>query len=366
MSPKPPTVAFYVSGHGFGHSVRCAELIRCLWAEEPALGVVVKTESPAWLFSALAGREVAVEPLISDVGVAQSDSLHVDKAETLKRARDFLSAWDGLAAKEAKVCRGAGVKLIVSDIPAVAFRIASLLGVPGLALANFAWDWIYEGYAIEEAGFAELVGPLREAYGLSTLLLKLPMSPAMDAFPRQRDIPLLVRTTDEPRDGLRERLGGLKPGERAVLLSFGGMGFGGIDMADLARLEKFRFLVFGEHAEAHPANVTVLPHRCDNHNEWVKAADIVVTKPGYGIVSECLAAGTPILHTSRGEFAEYPLLVDAIESHLPNRFVTREEFVAGRWTHLLEGLIDEERPEGPVVDCSGGEEAARAILEHLG
>ncbi len=29
-------------------------------------------------------------------------------------------------------------------------------------------------------------------------------------------------------------------------------------------------------------------------------------------------------------------------------------------------LIAEERPEGPVVDCSGGEEAARAILEHLG
>ncbi len=27
MRPKPPTVALYVSGHGFGHAVRCAELI---------------------------------------------------------------------------------------------------------------------------------------------------------------------------------------------------------------------------------------------------------------------------------------------------------------------------------------------------
>lgn len=364
MKDGAPTVAFYVSGHGFGHAVRCAELIRCLWAAEPALGVVVKTSAPAWLFSALSGREAAVEPLSCDVGVVQRDSLHVERAETLDVARAFLSTWDGLVAEEAEACRRAGVRLIVGDIPAVAFRIASALGVPGLALANFAWDWIYEAYAAEDGGFAELVPPLRDAYGSSALLLKLPMSPAMDAFPRQRPIPLLVRTTDEPREGLRERLG-LAPGDRVVLLSFGGIGFGGVDLAALGRLETFRFIVFGDPAEAAPDNVTVLPHRCANHHEWTQAADIMVSKPGYGVVAECLAAGTPILYTSRGDFAEYPLLVEAIEAHLPNRFVPREAFIEGRWTHMLEELIEEDRPEGPVVDCSGGEAAAKAVLEHL-
>ena len=37
MRPKPPTVALYVSGHGFGPAVRCAELI----AEERPAGPVV-------------------------------------------------------------------------------------------------------------------------------------------------------------------------------------------------------------------------------------------------------------------------------------------------------------------------------------
>lgn len=365
MTAGAPTVAFYVSGHGFGHAVRCAELISRLWAAEPALGVVVKTSAPAWLFSEVAGREVAVEPLSCDVGVVQRDSLHVERAETLDVARAFLSTWDGLVAEEAEACRRAGVRLIVGDVPAVAFRIASALGVPGLALANFAWDWIYEAYAAEDGGFDEIVPPLREAYGSSTLLLKLPMSPAMDSFARQRPIPLLVRTTDDTRERLRERLG-LTSGELVVLLSFGGIGFGGVDLAALGRLETFRFLVFGDPAEAAPDNVTVLPQRCANHHEWVKAADVVVSKPGYGVVAECLAAGTPLLHTSRGDFAEYPLLVESIEAHLPNRFVTREAFIEGRWTHLLEELIGEARPEGPMVDCSGGEVAAKAVLEHLG
>lgn len=365
MTRLRPTVAFYVSGHGFGHAVRCAELIRCLWEAEPGLAVVVKTSAPAWLFPLLVGREVAVEPLECDVGVAQADSLHVDRAETLRRARALLEGWGALVETEATACRRAGVGLIVADIPAVAFRVAEALRVPSLALANFAWDWIYEGYAAAEEGFRDVIPPLREAYGLSTLLLKLPMSPEMEAFPRQRPIPLLVRTTEEPRSSLRERLG-VAESERAVLLSFGGIGFGGLNLEDLARLDRYRFILFGDPAEAAPANVTVLPHRCPNHHEWVRAADVVVTKPGYGIVAEALASGTPMLHTSRGEFAEYPLLVEAIEENLPNRFVHREEFVAGRWTHLLDELVDEERPVSPVVDCSGARLAAEAILEHIG
>lgn len=364
MKDRRPAVAFYVSGHGFGHAVRCSELIRCLWDAEPGLPLLVKTSAPEWLFSLLAGRRVPVEPLECDVGVAQADSLHVDAVETLRRARTLLESWDSIVDSEAKTCREAGVGLIVSDIPAVAFLVAEALGVPSLALGNFAWDWIYEGYASGEKGFLEIIPALREAYGLSTLLLKLPMSPSMDAFPRQRPVPLLVRTTDEPRGRLRGRLG-LTGGERTVLLSFGGIGFGGLKPEDLARLDKFRFILFGDPADAAPANVTVLPHRCPNHHEWVRAADVVVTKPGYGIVAEALASGTPMLHTSRGEFAEYPLLVEAIEAHLPNRFVSREEFVAGRWTHLLDELSEEERPAAPVVDCSGGEVAAEAVLDYL-
>jgi L-arabinokinase len=357
-------VAFYVSGHGFGHAVRCAELIRCLWEKEPGLGVVVKTSAPQWIFTLVAGRRVEVEPLECDVGVAQADSLHVDAAETLRRARALLEAWPAIVRREAEACRRAGVELVLGDIPAVAFLVAGELGVPSLALANFAWDWIYEGYVPGKEGFLEVTGAFKEAYGLSTLLLKLPMSPKMEAFPHQRPIPLLVRTTEEPRGELRRRLG-IEEAERAVLVSFGGIGLSGLDLQSLSRLEGFRFLLFGEPSEPAPENVTVLARRCANHHEWVKASDIVVTKPGYGIVAEALAASTPLLYTSRGEFAEYPLLVEAIQAHLPNRFCPREEFLRGGWWSLLGELTEEERPQSPAVDCSGARRAADAVLEHI-
>ena len=46
----------------------------------------------------------------------------------------------------------------------------------------------------------------------------------------------------------------------------------------------------------------------------MRAADVVVTKPGYGIIAECLANDTAIVYTSRGEFAEYDVLVDGAEA----------------------------------------------------
>ena len=38
-------------------------------------------------------------------------------------------------------------------------------------------------------------------------------------------------------------------------------------------------------------------------------SDVVVTKPGYGIISECLANDTALLYTDRGHFIEYDVLV---------------------------------------------------------
>ncbi len=44
------------------------------------------------------------------------------------------------------------------------------------------------------------------------------------------------------------------------------------------------------------------------YEDVVRAVDVVVTKPGYGIIAECLANDTALLYTSRGHFIEYDVL----------------------------------------------------------
>jgi len=86
-----------------------------------------------------------------------------------------------------------------------------------------------------------------------------------------------------------------------------------------------------------------------------------VSKPGYGIVSECVANRTPLLYTSRGRFAEYDVMVSDMPRLLRCRFITQEDLLAGNWREAIDALLAQpEPPERPRVD--GASLAAGQIL----
>jgi L-arabinokinase len=93
----------------------------------------------------------------------------------------------------------------------------------------------------------------------------------------------------------------------------------------------------------------------------VAAADVVVSKPGYGIVSECIANGTALLYTSRGRFIEYDVFVAEIPRVLRCRLIAVHDLRAGRWGDAIAALLAQpDPPERWRVD--GAEVAARELL----
>ena len=76
-------------------------------------------------------------------------------------------------------------------------------------------------------------------------------------------------------------------------------------------------------------------HGSFRYEDLVAAADVVVTKPGFGIIAECIAARTPMLYTSRGDFREYDLLVREMPKNLRCRFITHADLFGGRWRDAL-------------------------------
>ena len=53
----------------------------------------------------------------------------------------------------------------------------------------------------------------------------------------------------------------------------------------------------------------------------MRGADVVVTKPGYGIISEAIANDAALLYTSRGDFVEYNVLVREMSRYLRVEFI---------------------------------------------
>src|SRR6266536_3861506 len=223
------SLAYYVSGHGFGHAVRSAEIIRTLGRLRQDLDVHLRTSAPAWLFPAVESFQFGD----LDAGVVQPDALHIDRAATLARAAELARDSEALVAVEPDFLRRVGAGLVVGDVPPLAFLAARAAGLPGVAVANFSWDWIYRPYVRARPEYAWLLEWLRRAYGCADLLLRLPFYGDLSAFRAIEDVPLVSRPPSAPRAVLRRRLG-LQPAELAVLLSFGGLGLAGLDARQLA------------------------------------------------------------------------------------------------------------------------------------
>jgi hypothetical protein len=332
-------VALYVTGHGFGHAVRCAQVARALVRR--GAEVLVRSEAPLWLFPGEVHALPAPEGAPVDVGVAQHGGLELDIAETRRRWTVFARDFDAHASREAASLRQAHVDVVLGDVPPLAFAAAARARVPGWALANFGWDWIYAVWP----DFEPIVERIRAAYAQADSLLRLPLhSPADDAFPAFRhvqDVPLIARLASRSRAEVRADLG-VPTDRRLVLLSFGGFHASGLDLDALGEWRDYLFLLtppLTATRRSLPANVLTLADRQDDYVSLLAACDAVVTKPGYGIVADCLANRVPVVYTDRGPFREYEVLADALERLGRACYAPRADILAGHLGPHLDRLL---------------------------
>ena len=99
------------------------------------------------------------------------------------------------------------------------------------------------------------------------------------------------------------------------------------------------------------------------YEDLVKAVDVVATKPGYGIISECLANDTALLYTSRGDFREYAVLVEAMPRFLRSAFIGHEDLFSGNWAPHLDRLLAQGDP--PARPATNGAAVAAEKLSAL-
>ena len=135
-------------------------------------------------------------------------------------------------------------------------------------------------------------------------------------------------------------------------------------MDALAALGSFDFLV--DAVSAPPPNVRAVNEGLRaalglGYEDVVGAADVVITKPGYGIVTDAIAGRTRIVYTERGDFPEYPILVAEMARYLPSIHVSNDDLRAGRLEDPIRAVLALPFPEPPPLD--GARVAARRILE---
>lgn len=366
-----PVAVFYVSGHGYGHASRQIEILRALHAVRPDVRIVVRTQAPRWLFERGLDFHFRFEPLETDTGVVQLDSLTVDVGASIARADAFHGSLPHRAAVEAARLTDGRADLVVGDVPPLACAAAARAGIPAIVIGNFTWDWIYAGYPETAVQAPDLVRALRRAYATAAAAWRLPLHGGFDAFDEVVDVPLVARRSIRDPGDIRRQLG--LPSDRVLALcAFGRYGVGAIDWSRVARLDGYQVVFTASpHAAGGPggdAFTTIdeagLARQGLGYEDIVAAVDVVVTKPGYGIIAECAANDTAMLYTSRGRFPEHDVLVAGLPALVRAERIGHEPLFAGRWQDHLDRLLAQPRPVPPVAD--GAQVVAGALAARLG
>jgi hypothetical protein len=341
-------IVFYISGHGFGHASRDVELINALAARQPGIAIAARTLIPRWLFEP-ACVPVDVQPVETDTGLVQVDSLRFDERGSILRAGAFYDRFDERVDAEARILRAAGADLVVGDIPPLAFAAAAQAGIPSIAIGNFTWDWIYNEYEAFATLAPRVLPTIRAAYATATRALRLPFHGGFEPMASvTEDIPLIARQSHRDPTETR-RLLGVHDARPVVLASFGA--YGAPLPWEAIRADK-RMTVIAFEKE---------PPEGLKYQDLVAAADVVVSKPGYGIVSECIANHTALLYTSRGRFIEYDLFVAEMPRALRCRAISQDDLLAGNWADAIDALLAQP-PPAELCRVDGADVAARKIL----
>ncbi len=299
------SILFYISGHGYGHVVRMAEVIREIQRIRPDWRILARTQAAPHMLPP--GVNVSAGDFESGV-IEREAGVIMDERATLERLRQFVARWNAVSNEEVRFAESQRPDLIVADIPAMAGDVAAALGIPCIAIANFTWDWIYEPYA------QDYLGHLEQGYSRMSELLRLPFyqSERLDVFPKIVDAPSIAR---------KARVN-VTRGNRVLLGSRAQVSAEAFAKA-VAQAPEYEF---------------VTPGLGERFTDVLGTCDLVIAKLGFSMLAECIANGKPLLYPPREGFREESILQRHVKEHIPALPIPLQDFYSGNWCEYLSDL----------------------------
>ena len=333
-----PSIAYFISPHGYGHAARAAGVMEAVHDLDSTIRFEIFTQVPHWFFDDSLSGNFAYHSLLSDIGLVQEKPLHADIPETVRHLNHFLPFDASKIRDLARLTKRLNCVLIICDIAPLGIMVAKEAGIPSLLIENFTWDWIYQGYAEMDERMGDHISYLKSVFNKAHFRIQTepicdPRSADLNTFP-------VCRQTKTPASEIRERLG-IPVSAKAVLITMGGIEEKYNFLKQLAKKRGVRFVIPGASREVTTrGNLVLLPHHSDYfHPDLVNASDAVIGKVGYSTLAEIYYAGVPFGYVSRNRFRESQKLVSFIENRMPGLPISEDAFYSGAWLSSLPDLL---------------------------
>ncbi len=292
-------IAFYISDHGFGHASRNIPIIRYILEANDNVKMIVKTgKNQGQFIRDLVGDfNGRVNYFLNsmDVGlILKENSLEIDADKLSEKVELYIDSFEERITRENEFLRHHNVDLIVSDIVPWILKSAKECKITSILISNFTWVGIYKGHLSEY-----ICEKYRECYRLAdkALFYELYMEEMKEYIGNYEIVSLCSRDFNlEKADKIK---GNFK--KKVVYISVGRS----VDLKENMDVSHLNYdFIVTEGISLLGDNVYYLPKETDNTHDYVMASDFVITKAGWGTVSEALMAKKKIAVLSRDNVAE--------------------------------------------------------------
>ena len=345
MKPLPnrcPRIAYFVSSHGFGHAARTRTILEKL---EPHAAVTLFATTPSWFWGNLAVDHVHFQ---ADIGCIQQGTLNIDEAATDAAFRQFKTGFQLRFEQLRHLHQSNPFDLFVTDIAPEPLAFAAQLNVPSVLVANFTWVEIYQ----QMASMAGEIPDILKQYKLATNTL----IPAFQTGMEWATNSFAVDAVAKQGQDIRQVLNPENRYQRLIYIDAGRWGTE-IGWNNAVHFSDTLFIRIGPDISDLPPNVLQLGFGAVNHPDLVRSVDVVVAKPGYGIVTECLANGTHWCCIPRDGFAEDDVLIRYAEE--VGNFSIADYSQLASMDFPCVALCD----VAPTIASDGGSQIARLLLD---
>ncbi len=358
-----PLIWAAISGHGFGHAAQVVPVLNALHLLVPDLRVLLRTTVPPSFFKDRLVPPWEVDPVQQDIGCVQNGPLRIDVEATWLAHHRFHDSWEERLQMEVKAMKVAKPNIVLADTPYLALAAGKAATIPTIALASFTWDLVLSEYiapsSVDSRATLQLI---RRAYAEADLALRITPAPKMELFQRM----ITIGPIAEPASSAREQLADflrLAPGERTVLVGFGGIPLDSLPFHRLESLTGYRFIFDGSIPPESRKFVaaTSLPF---SFKTLMASVDVIMTKPGYGTLVEAVALQTPMIYVRRYNFADEQSLVDYLHRYGRGIELSMSDFTQGWWMSALNKVLDLSPAIAPPSP-TGASEAATELKRFL-
>ncbi len=324
-----------ISGHGYGHAAQVVPVLHQLQQQDPHLQITLRTEVPQSFFEQRLRTPWTHLHAQQDIGCIQKGPLVIDIEQTWRDHRQFHDKWESFVQTECQALTTASPDIILSDISYMAIEAGYRSHIPTIALASLTWDKVLKKLSTHQnAQQDSILQEMQSVYRKADTFLQPYPSLTFEDHPHVHQVGPIYEESPNPSKELGTVLS-CSPEDKVVLIGFGGVTLGNLPFHLLDTLSGYRFIMSGPVPRGMNRIISSLDIPLP-FNALLASCDIVMTKPGYSTIIDCVALRKPVVYVRRYNFADEEGLVQYLHQYGQGVELAIDAFYSGEWKEALE------------------------------